>query len=143
MKLHRITALKPRVFPLLSDSWLVIVRCRRGQCNIPEKFFRGHAEQTNVARFWRPRVAYPLDPKMHSVLAIRQTDNIVKVDPRLDAAQLGPVLANVDGNRFLGEDSATAVGAEDPHLRLDLFARLAASAHPVTSKSRVKSEALH
>jgi len=75
--------------------------------------------------------AYPLDAKVHSVLAIGQADDLVEVERGLYTAQLGPLLANVDRNRFLGEDLATATGAEDAHGHLDLFARLAASAHPV------------
>jgi hypothetical protein len=58
---------------------------------------------------------------MDSVVAIGQPDYFFEVEPSLDAAQLSSVLADVDRNGFLGEDSTIAVGTKDSHLRLDLF----------------------
>jgi len=76
-----------------------------------------------------PGFAYPLDAEVYSVLAIGQADDLVDVEPNWYTAQLGPLQANIDRRRFLGEDLATAVGAEDTHGHLNLFARLAAPAH--------------
>src|SRR5271165_2044895 len=82
---------------------------------------------------WRAGLADPFDAKVHPVLAVGQPDDLVELELGLDTAQLGPLLANVDRNRFLGEDMATAVGAEDAYFRIDHFARLAAPAHPVVT----------
>ena len=88
-----------------------------------------------MTRFRCAGFAYPLDAKVHSILAIGQADDLAEVEPDLYTAQLDPLLANVDRNHFLGEDLATAVGAEDAHGGLNLFARLTASPHPVGTLS--------
>jgi hypothetical protein len=85
------------------------------------------------------RFADPLDAKVNSVLFKGQTDDLVEVESGLDTAQLDPLLANVDRNRFLGENLALAVHPEDAHWHLDLFARLVAPTHAVAPVVQGKS----
>src|ERR1700730_15701567 len=93
--------------------------------------FRRNVEHDRVIGFWGYRLAHPFDAKVDSVLAIGQTDDLVDHEPGFHATQLYALIANIDRNRLCGEHMATAVGAEDPHRHLDLFARLTAPAHPV------------
>jgi hypothetical protein len=67
---------------------------------------------------------------MSSIGAISQPYNFVEANFGLNAAQLCPVPADVDGEDFLGEDVSIAVGAKNPYLDFDLLTRLTAPAHP-------------
>jgi hypothetical protein len=131
MNFQRIVALEPGVPPLLNDLWLMSVRYGGGKWKIPERLFRRNVEQAHVIGFWGSRLAHPFDAKVDSVLAIGQTDDLVENEPGFHATQLYALMTNIDRNRLCGEHLATAVGAEDPHGHLDLFARLTALAHPV------------
>jgi hypothetical protein len=131
MNFHRILALEPGMPPLLSDQGLMIVRYSGGKWKIPERLFWRNVEQAYVTRFRGSRPAYPFDSKVDSVLTIGQPDHLVEIELAFHTTQLEALVANVNRNRLRGECLATAVGAEDAHGHLDLFARLAALAHPV------------
>ena len=135
MEFHRIVALEAGVLPLLNHLWLMIVGHRRRQRKIPERFLRRNIEQAHVTRFGCARLAYPLNAKVGSVLAIGQTDDFVEIELGFHTAQLDSVLANIDRHRLSGEHPATAVRAKDSHRCLDLFARLATPAHLEISTS--------
>jgi len=136
MKLHRILALENE--STFGGPQLAARECRVQEPVVesPERFSGEVLSRPDVAFFCCAGLAHPLDAKVNSVRAIGQTNDLVEVECRVDAAQLRSISADVDRNRFVGEDLATAVGAEDAHLRLDLFARLTAPAHPVVNLRR-------
>src|SRR5271163_4433208 len=129
MKLDRVMALEPRVLPPLGMLDLVVVWRGFGQRKIPERLFWRNVDHAHMSGFGCAGFTDPLDAKVNSVLAVRQTDNFVEIERRFDTAQLDSLLADVDGDCLLGENLAAAAGAEDAHRHLLLFARIAASAH--------------
>ena len=125
MDLNGILATEAGVVAEFQAAGLEIIDGVRGQREVPERFFRRDAEQTDMAGFWSSRSTDPLHPEVNSIVAISETDNLVEGKFGANVGELCPVAADVGSEGLFRKDMTAGVGAENADGDCDLLAGLA------------------
>lgn len=82
-----------------------------------------------MASFGGSGFADPLHAEVNSILAIRQTNNLIETQFRTDVCELCPVPADVDSASLFRKDLTATIGAENTYRDFDLLPGLATPAH--------------
>jgi len=135
MDLDGVLATVAGLFAPLADTAFVRILAGAFQGKIPERFARGDVEHPDAASFGRVRLAHPLHAEVNAICFVGHADDLFDGQACFDSGEFYAGAADVDGDCFLREDSAAAVGAEDANRDLNFFSRLTALSHTVLESS--------
>ena len=118
------------VLAIVDRDGIVVIDGVGGEGKIPQRFFGGDVEQTEVAGAGSCGFADPLHAEVCAIRAVGEADYFVEAEIGTDCCEMCAFAADVDGGNFFGEDLTVTVGAENAYGDFDVFPGLGAPAHP-------------